>query len=611
MTAVLGISDAEADNLEVVAAPLLGRIGAIAREVRQGNNLEAALRELGDAVVETSLWPMWCVELFDVDHNRLLAWTSAGFDPAAVEVLEQWHWEGDPSVTAARRNQVLTVPDVLEADAFPKTRSEAVRSGFRSAVYVPVRLDRYCAVVSFCRPDRHQYTVTELALAVSLTSFVAIAVECAMTALTRLESLDSGTDESEWTARRQAAAHERLVRLQARGATMGELSQGMSDVLGLPVMLLDRFRQPLGMARLGPDDAADLMAEVTRWKPEPGDDAGPRQLRHGRTTLITADARDGRERMGSLVVVVPPGERIDSDVERMIDVAREHLTLALIRQRAGLEAEVRMRQDFGEALGAMAAGGLAISQHASLLGMDLTVPQRVMRVHPEGLDSPLSAHDAFEVCKLVTRRLGDIGFQAVVSPVGGVDLVVVLRDQPAGRAVVAPEEIVRAALKDALSLLRGSAAGTVQVAIGTGDPGAGVDGLDRSHREARRALEVARFLDGDDGERRIADTGSYTLLAAASADSVADQGLFVRRYLQPLVDYDRIHSAGLVETLGTYFENVGNVQKTASALFLHLSTVRYRIKRIEEIAKIDLREEEDRLCMQLALRISRFAPGAK
>ncbi len=97
------------------------------------------------------------------------------------------------------------------------------------------------------------------------------------------------------------------------------------------------------------------------------------------------------------------------------------------------------------------------------------------------------------------------------------------------------------------------------------------------------------------------------MLAASSTATADDQDLFVRRYLEPLMDYDRIHNAGYVETLQTYFESVGNVQRTADKLFLHLSTVRYRLKRIEEIAAIDLREEEDRLCMQLALRIVRFA----
>ncbi|MEE3853022.1 helix-turn-helix domain-containing protein [Gordonia sp. LSe1-13] len=607
MTTELGTLTDAGENPGLVEATLLNRIGAIAREVRNGDSLEATLRELGSAVVETTPWPMCGVELFDVDHNRLLAWTSAGFDAAAVEVLTQWHWEGDPSVTAARRNQVLTVPDVLEADAFPKTRSEAVRSGFRSAVYVPVRLDRCWAVASFCRPDRHDYTTAELALAVSLTSFVAIAVECAMNRPSRRELGGDAADGRERTAQHRATAHERLLRLQSRDATMTELCGGVADVLHLPVMFLDRFRQPLATAGLSTGDAADLLDDITRCKPVPEGDPAPPTVRRGRFTVVTADAYDRREHIASLVVVMPIGERADPDLEGLIDVAREHLALAVIRRRAGFETEIRMRQGFGEALGSMAGGGLALSQYASMLGIELAVPQRVMRVHPEGMDRPLSSHDAYEVSNLLTRRLADIGVSAVVSPVGGVDFVVAIRDQQRVRAATRPEIAVRSGLKDALTLLRGSAATTVRIAIGTGNSGTGVDGLDRSHREAKRALEVARFLDGDDGERDIADAGSYRLLAASSMDSLTDQELFVRRYLQPLLDYDRIHGAGLVETLAAYFENVGNVQRTANKLFLHLSTVRYRIKRIEEIAQIDLREEEDRLCMQLALRIKRFA----
>lgn len=589
---------------------LVGRISAH-QGARGGGTLEAVLRGVGTTVVETSPWPMFGIELFDIIDNRLLAWTSAGFDASAVEVLKQWPWEGDPAVTAARRNRVLTVPDVLKADEFPHTRRQAVRSGFRSAVYVPVQLSECWAVLTFCKPEIHDYTAAELTQAESLASLAAIALESAMSGRARLDTQGSAAGKSVRDLQPLVDAHDRLLRLQAGGATVGDVCRGVSGVLGLPVLLLDRFLQPLGAVGLSADDAAELIGGLAAETKSVGEIPGLSHLSQRRREVVITNLSNGGDRLGSLVTFLPPGEQPAPMVTELIEVASGHLTSALLRQRATVEAELRVRQNFGEALGSMNADGLALAQSAAMLGIQLGVPQRVMRVHPEGLEQPLSSHDGFEVAELLAKRLADNGFEAVVSPVGGVDFVLVLRDKQARRGVSTPEGVVRAVLREALKSVRGTAAAGVGIAIGVGDAGVGVDGLDRSHREANRALEVARLMDGDDSERNIADVGSYAVLAASSAVSAVDQQLFVRRYLEPLMDYDRVHNAGCVETLQTYFECVANVQRTADKLFLHLSTVRYRLKRIEEIAQIDLREEEDRLCMQLALRLTRFGEAPR
>lgn len=584
-----------------VGADLLRRIGGIIGAAAD-RDLQTVLDDLAVAVIEASPWTMCGVETFDPVERTLLDWTHAGFAPSAGEVFDQWVNEGDPSLTSATRDRILIIPDVSKADEFPTTRREAIRTGFRSAIYVPVRLTDRWSVLTLCHSTVHEFTRAEIALAESVAAAIAVAVEAATAAPGRSEARMVRADSA-----LRGRAHDRLLHLQVSGATVGDLCCGISDLLGFPVLLIDRFEQPLASAKFAPEHTAALLGKLSEHRSALRAGGNVVRLKAGGQELLVGHARDGANHIGSLIIVLPAVSHPDPAMSDLVELACDHVTLALLRQRAAIETDIRMRQDFGEALGATDTSGLTLTQSAAVLGIDLASPQRVLRVHPEGLRCQLSAHDAFEVAELLSKRLAQNGVNAVVAPVGGVDFVVVLHDEENRRGAATPAEVVRAGLRDLLSALLGAAADSIAIGIGIGNAAHGVQGLDRSHREAKRALEVARNIEGDDAERHIGDVGSYAVLTASSTATADDQDLFVRRYLEPLMDYDRIHNAGYVETLQTYFESVGNVQRTADKLFLHLSTVRYRLKRIEEIAAIDLREEEDRLCMQLALRIVRFA----
>jgi DNA-binding PucR family transcriptional regulator len=63
---------------------------------------------------------------------------------------------------------------------------------------------------------------------------------------------------------------------------------------------------------------------------------------------------------------------------------------------------------------------------------------------------------------------------------------------------------------------------------------------------------------------------------------------FINKALGPLIEYDRTNNTELVSTLAIYLENQFSQQKTAEKCFVHISTLRYRLQRIEEILDITL-----------------------
>ncbi|WP_045305489.1 PucR family transcriptional regulator [Saccharothrix sp. ST-888] len=76
---------------------------------------------------------------------------------------------------------------------------------------------------------------------------------------------------------------------------------------------------------------------------------------------------------------------------------------------------------------------------------------------------------------------------------------------------------------------------------------------------------------------------------------------FHRRLLAPVVEHDRENTVSLLGTLNTFLDHDGSWARTAEALHLHVNTVHYRIRRIEELTGRSLARLEDRIDLRAAL----------
>jgi purine catabolism regulator len=78
---------------------------------------------------------------------------------------------------------------------------------------------------------------------------------------------------------------------------------------------------------------------------------------------------------------------------------------------------------------------------------------------------------------------------------------------------------------------------------------------------------------------------------------------FINKVIGPLIEYDTNHNSPLVETLQLYYRCNGNIQQAARRGYLNPSTLKYRLKRIQEIAGIELDDPDTSLQVQLALKL--------
>lgn len=76
--------------------------------------------------------------------------------------------------------------------------------------------------------------------------------------------------------------------------------------------------------------------------------------------------------------------------------------------------------------------------------------------------------------------------------------------------------------------------------------------------------------------------------------------------LKNLIIYDKDNNTNLINTLKVYLQNDKHLQNTANDLFIHINTLRYRLQRIEEILKLDLKDSETVFNLRLIFQIEHF-----
>jgi DNA-binding PucR family transcriptional regulator len=97
------------------------------------------------------------------------------------------------------------------------------------------------------------------------------------------------------------------------------------------------------------------------------------------------------------------------------------------------------------------------------------------------------------------------------------------------------------------------------------------------------------------------EVASHELLLASVPGSVLRS--FRERLLGPLLAYDERHRAELLPTLREFLACSGSWNACAATMYVHVNTVRYRIRRIEELTGRDLSRLDDQVDFFLALRI--------
>jgi PucR family transcriptional regulator, purine catabolism regulatory protein len=124
-----------------------------------------------------------------------------------------------------------------------------------------------------------------------------------------------------------------------------------------------------------------------------------------------------------------------------------------------------------------------------------------------------------------------------------------------------------------------------------------------SFHEARCALEAVRLQNGNGSFEVVAsyaDLGAFQLLLSLQDDDALLS--YCRGVLGPVEAGEGEYGDELLRSLDVFIEHNGHWEKAANALFCHRHTLRYRIRRVEQLTGRDFSNARDRIEFWLALR---------
>jgi hypothetical protein len=441
----------------------------------------------------------------------------------------------------------------------------------------------------------------------------------------------------------EPTSYDTLAQQALAGAGLGQLTRLLAAHLGRPVLVENRFFQPLAQAYPGPvDDRLPLPTTVDHLAPaetrqiwyqlQQNPDvlrlaASPAYPRRGATpprparpARLIVPIQLGRSTVGYLSVVEAGQPLADID-PRLVRQAALALGIEFVRQRAAFEVECRLKGDLLDAVlrsAELPAEGRAL--RAALLAYDITAPQTLLvaAIDPPR-DRPETAPDVTlpAVADLV-EVLGPWAQQtfadSLIAARDDVLLILLAGLHPDGLpAPPAAPNRSRGAADPPLDPTSARLAAALRRAVVQQIPGLSLSiavapaiedwrDLRRTYHVACRALTTLKLL-GEHGQT-IATTDPrlaiFFLLDGAHPHHLRE---FVDLVLGPLIAYDEQHGRVLLLTLEAYLAQGGQWETTARALSIHTSTLKYRVQRIAEVGGLDLRNPDHRFNAALALRL--------
>jgi sugar diacid utilization regulator len=291
--------------------------------------------------------------------------------------------------------------------------------------------------------------------------------------------------------------------------------------------------------------------------------------------------------------------------EAVIVQAAQTAAAILIQRRAAVQKEAELHTEILEDLVQGRISGLEnVRSLARGLGWDLDRLQHVLVVRIDHLEALRLRHAGQHGWRL--QRVRERITEAVRLEVLAVDALAIIGPRSSGVIVLCStghsEEGRRkaAAMRLAERIVKRVAAlaPEVSVTVGVGRDMARVEDLPESFHQAELAAHLGGSLWGGNRATHHADLGVYRVLF-----TLREQGEMIAPPLQRLIDHDSTHHTEYVRTLTSYLACMGRLRSAAARLAIHRNTLEYRMQRIGEIAGVQLDDPNDRLTLELGIRL--------
>jgi len=406
---------------------------------------------------------------------------------------------------------------------------------------------------------------------------------------------------------RSLAVHEKLTKIVLEEKGLEAILSTLSALVGCSAVLFDFHGVVLCEAayrrHLGAELIADLWGMISDRRADRQNFALSME---GVGSGVQVYPVVASHRIGAFLAVVKDSGDF-SEYDRIILHNVVTVTaLELVKKKAVAETEKRLAGDFFDELIASDLYEEEIARRLAFFGLDPQSPHLIVLVDiDEEQGDGVAAEAAQEVKERLHWTVDEFMARRDVLCISASrsDSVVILV-QP---GKMEAHEIIR--LAGELQAIIGEMLPEVSVSIGIGRPHRQLIDLRQSYYEASYAIKI-RKLKGEPGViASFDDLGSYGLLLGLQ-DTLSLE-VFYDSVLGRLQEYDEQNSSDLVKSLSCFLEANGHWGDAAEKLYVHRHTLRYRMKRVEEITGRDLNQSQDRMEFWLALKAKELIDQSK
>lgn len=504
----------------------------------------------------------------------------------------------------------------------------AKAEGIASVLAIPMIVgEKVAGVIYACRRKSTRFTVAEAELLSRFSGQAAIALEnCRLYEkekenVARLRELHELSERQRNLLENSLRIHQDLTSLVLEAKGLEAITRTLAELVSNPVLVCDQFFKVL--SRAAPDAASSaVLDDLERLVSSLENDSQwaavvstlrkerrPRRVELFSYGSIANPVIVGSEIFGYLVAIELGRPMTELDV-----IAMEHaatiVALEMMRRKTIFEVESKLKGDFmDDLLNGRLQSPEEIIERANFLGYDLRKPYQVMIADIDDFRGFIQRKSYDErTINSVKRRVFEVINNVVTdrSPrsilVTKSDSIVILAcASPNGNGENSVSYVPAKRLAEAIKTSLSRVIPDLTLSIGIGRVCDDVKELQKSYSEAMVCLNIAKRFQKRNVTLAHSDLGVYSVLSRVNSNEELSE--YVDRFLGRILEYDNAHDGSLLETLRVYLNNNCNRQKTAESSYVHLNTVNYRLRRIEEITGLDLSDPETRLNVHVALKI--------
>ena len=389
------------------------------------------------------------------------------------------------------------------------------------------------------------------------------------------------------------------------GSDLFALADAIATLIDAPVTIEDRLSRVLAYSgRQDEADAARAETIVGRRVPERfvekleakgvfrklASESGAiyvDALGEGVLPRLAVSVRAGDEVLGSIWAAVP--ERPRPEAERSFADAATVAALHLLKHRAGADIERGLQADL---LASILEGTAAAREAAVRLGL----AGDGYRVIAGWLSAPEEAEETrvrTQLRDLLAVHMSTYRVRGATALLGGIVYALIATDDD---AAVSEEHVVRIA-KDVVARPGHDAVPL----LGVGGHAKTLSDVPRSRREAEEAVRVLRS-GRREGVATIDDVRLPALLTRFADLASEDHELYAGK-IDRLIRSDSRGGTAYIEALRCFFDAFGDYTAAASTLHIHPNTLRYRLRKAQELSGVNLDDPEERLALMLLVRV--------